>query len=437
MSSLTGITYNNIIEFRNPIDGNSINPARVLIAEAAFLVMIPIAIVEVAMSSIARTFACLLGQHTDHKIHSWNSDSVCALFQTIVALIVCNATLTTRPIPTPIPISPQDEYRPPIIRPSSSFPTPLPSNVYISPLNDHRKQLYAQYELGANATKVSELADQLNRELPNPNAEERALLRDVIMDVIGNVATPAKKRDIQLKLNVLLNARQIITDKYGKPLSWKWKERAIRMLWGIWLGYQKIDDDIERLALQYSLYEALTHCSARMSTEFENSYYKLAAPQLLNDLHQMRTAEERLIMDLTQYRMDLRDHVINVECSDVHNAASHKYYRKKLNLKVFHLPESPLCTEDPHWEERYARIEKYTAVKNSFMQLYNHEAVIRFFEESILKANGFQFDKQLFVQWLEENGKMNMDAFEDDEMTTYKPELIIEFLEKHHFIHKK
>ena len=148
------------------------------------------------------------------------------------------------------------------------------------------------------------------------------------------------------------------------------------------------------------------------------------------------TAEECLVYELTQYRMDLRDLAINTECDDCHNASSHNYFRRELNESVFYLPPAPLSGQDDHYLS-FAMKEKRNAVISTFNRLYSSEAIISFVEEMVTdtgKGKVYKFKPAMFVEWLEKTNRMNEDAFVDESMLKYKRSLIRTYLEENNFL---
>jgi hypothetical protein len=291
-----------------------------------------------------------------------------------------------------------------------------------SALDPKRKELYNRYKLAKNATKISDVLERMFARLPIVSEADQLQLVDVLIP--NFLEREVSKDEIPVKLT---------------GGSAKWQDRTVRMLWAIFQEIPKITSPDEVEVLRQLMTEGFKNCSNRMSTEVERLYFKYVERSLMGQYEASLSGEECLIYELNQYRMDIRDLVINTECHDNHNAASHNYFRRELNDSIFHLPQAPLSGEDPRYD-LYAMKEKQDAVIAGFNQLYNNEQVIKHFEQMIVndgKAKKYKYTPQMFTTWLETSNRMNADVFEDDGMTKYKPEVIVAFLEEHQFISRK
>ena len=587
--SISGAILNSLIEFRNPKEDEGLSPCRVVIAEIGFIAVIPFAVVEMALATIANIFTCCFNGAFFDSIRRWNADSARAVFSALIALVtnICSRTLRGRDIapqpperrqlppelpraepprrdiepprielprrdvepqvridrpqlrddpwrggipgravfnPEPVrrvePVEPvaidpaeappvitgatfrekfrnlyesayttdelkrfrdalamDDENRSvynealewreindgavdalaPIARPAPAIEpvrqpsrearwaqailnpqapinpryqiyNPAPAPELRGPVLDpHRQALFAKYELAPNATKVSDVMERMYARLPHPTLEQRNTLRQVtIPEFLAGSGVHGNRVDYKLEAG---NA--------------EWQNMTIKMLWAIFEKIPRLSPD-ELAAVQGSMLDAFENCSNRMSTEVPRMYYTYVERDLMDLYENALTVEESLIYELTQSRMELRDQVVNRLCPDVHNAASHNYFQRELNVDTFHLPPAPLCAQDDHYQH-YAKQDQRANIINTFNRLYN-EQVIPFVEQMIVDTGGdhknkdkkvFKLKPAMFLEWLNRTNRMNGDAFEDEDMTKYKPEVVVAFLEEHNFIRRK
>lgn len=101
MSSFSGVMVSSTTTFRNPngpeyewchlTHRNPANPLRVIVAEAIYLITIPIAIVEMAMALIAKAFtSCLddMHEHTHQDMTKWLGSASFALVWAIADSVI-------------------------------------------------------------------------------------------------------------------------------------------------------------------------------------------------------------------------------------------------------------------------------------------------------------------------------------------------------------
>jgi hypothetical protein len=226
-----------------------------------------------------------------------------------------------------------------------------------------------------------------------------------------------------------------------------WEDRFLKMTICVYNHITKTRDDALMQILGISLLAAFQNCSNRKSTEIERLYFTYVAPDRLKDYEAIATAQETLTFELMQHRRNLRDGIINTICNDMHNAASHRFYCAKLNEKIFYLPPAVLCEADgQHAEYAMTHNHEEERIIKAFKDQYESpNAIYDFFTQLLYSKQGEKFKRDMFVGWLEKTGRMNPDAFIDDEWlkqngrskaeienftdyTVYKPELIVEYL---------
>jgi Family of unknown function (DUF648) len=289
-------------------------------------------------------------------------------------------------------------------------------------------KLLSNYRLADNAKTYSELMEKIYSDVPEPNdaqlkaftANLQLLDEDRISDRILNVyehqIVKGKRRDI-------------------------WEDRFLKMTIATYDAIMRLED--EELAtgkeiLITALDSAFRHCSNRQSAEIERVYFQYVAPELLDAVQAAATPLETLIFELMKHRSKIRDEIVNRLCPDVHNAASHRYFRNELNEDIFYLPKPLLCAEDNHYEN-FAQKRKQGEIIAAFQKAYDNPNTIYDIFIGLIYPNAkekFHFKPDMFTKWLEESGRMNADAFADEDMTTYKTEIPIAFLVEHGFLKK-
>jgi len=373
--SISSSTINSLITYRNSEEGTSPDLGRQILVEVGLIALVPFALVEAAIMNIARIFTCFLSSQASSKVRTWASESTQAFFYGLKALLTNLFCQTV-----------------------SLTPVKNPGNGY-------------------NAKRISKVFEQMDERLPHPTPEQLQVLKEVTLPTF----LPGFDAGlIQYKLEA------------GNS---EWRDRTIRMIWAIFEKIPQLDaDEVE--VIRELMLQAFSNCSNRMSTEVERMYYKYVERDLIYLYETGLSAEECLVYELTQYRMDLRDLAINTECDDEHNASSHNYFRRELNESVFYVPPAPLSGQDDHYL-RCAMKEKRDAVISTFNRLYSSEAIISFVEEMVTdtgKKKVYKFKPAMFVEWLQKTNRMNEDAFVDDSMLKYKRSLIRTYLEENNFL---
>jgi hypothetical protein len=469
MSSSISSLMGQISAFRNPTaDAESVSYLRVVAAQCAYTLIVPYAIVETVISQVVRAISsCLnLNPAKYQKIQGWAESSAYSTLWAIHSIFVnlcfkkISATendfkkdilnrkqpepVTTTQLPNlpavRIPVRPEPDRIDPI-KPVNPKPTivdliPQPITPVPTSKDPAIAQLLGRYRLAENAKKYSDLMEKIYSDIPEPDDLQ-------LYGLVTQLTVLLKKRgDDRIRDKILQSFEDIAVKIETKKRLNLWEERLLKMTVAIYGAIMKLEgDDLEagQEILILGLLDAFQNCSNRQSAEIERLYFRYVAPELLAAVEAAATLVETLIFELMQFRIRMRDEIINRLCPDAHNAASHRYFRKKLNESTFFLPTSLLSAQDEHYG-MYAMKANEDLIINEFNKIYDNPNTIYDIFIGLLYPNPkdtFRFKPAMFTKWLEENGLMNANAFSDEDMTIYKLEIMIRFLVENGFLIKK
>ncbi len=464
MSTISACLLNKITVFRNPEEGCP-NFFKVVAAEVMYLATIVLAIAEAAFALIAGfyLFAASARGHDMNDVKplsNWAKNTPFTLIWSIAAAL--NNPFRSKLFKTQYEARiflgcRLGKHRQESSRPSTPITSiedrdvvhlpPVRTNAMVGITTMHHRQnnpvsrapegpaeivtirdplkiaFYSNYELGFEAFEITTVFEELYARLPTPTADQLTQLRADLHPYLlpGYVQSSDNLRAGIDNLLILYRDAS------------EWQKRTVKMIWAIWNYSQNTADRDEKEIIRVSMQNAFENCSNRKSSEFETIYLKYVERGLLASYQISLTPKIRLIYELMQERMVLRDRVINARCQDIHNAASHTYFRRIFNEDIFHLPAAPLAGIDVQ-HESYARKNQAERIAEDFTTNWNTLAVVHVFERLIYSEDSSGlFKPQMFIDWLTANNRL-ADAFEDDDQQVYRKELIAAYLRAQAFL---
>lgn len=327
-----------------------------------------------------------------------------------------NLFYEVRPALTPVIFQPYDSGDVPASTPTSNDPAV--------------GNLLKGYKLGMNAKRYSSIMEQIHSKIPEPDTARLTLLP-------ANLQALGKTEDAERINDEIVNFFQDLINRGF--LRSDWEDRLLKMTSAIYDAVMMLEGEELKSAQEIlisSLEDAFQNCSNRKSTEIERLYFLYVAPELLTAAQEASTSVETLVFELANYRIEIRDAIINMLCPDQHNAASHRYFRMELNQETFYLPIPPLCAEDNNYEG-FAKKRQRSAIIKGFQEKYDNPHIIYdlFIGYMNPKPNEkFLFKPGMFTDWLKATARMDVNVFMDENMTVYKPEIFIAFLNEMGFL---
>jgi hypothetical protein len=214
----------------------------------------------------------------------------------------------------------------------------------------------------------------------------------------------------------------------------EWEDRFIKMVISVYKVIIAGNDPSDLEILKEAIKDSWENCINRKTTELETltAYYVVGSQ--LNNL----TPIDALTFEATKQRIKLSDIIITGFCNDMHNAASKVVMRRECDESVFHLPPPILSSLDLQFAN-FAMHDQKQSIIQTFRRCYDAPSTLYTLFTGLLyprEGENFKFIPRMFVSdWLEPNRLMNPDAFEDpEEMTRYKPKIIIDYLAARGFL---
>jgi hypothetical protein len=400
----------------------------IALSQVAYIAIIPFALVEAALTSIAHIFARVVLRMQDHRIEPldrWARRSCSALLWSI-HLAVRNLFDRRLLIATEADWVQGHLYRrpdqPQIIRPDPGAPfwTNQAENLLIHPpeVEPALAEQLKTYQLGDNAVKYTDVFERIYQDLPIPTWDE---IDQFSVDI---VALLQDRLDANFpQFNLMLDLEQVARENPRTPEN----DHFIKMIICSYKTIMQNDDASEIEIMKAAFIDANSACRTRRNDELLRLFMTLVAPRLDLPYLNAFTPTDSLIFDLMQHRIKLREQLLNIaHCNDTHD---HNYFCRKLNENVFHLPFPNLSDEEFRFGNHKANEEQQ--VIRTFKACYDSPAALYDIFLGILyprEKEVFKYKPAMFVQWLNQNGLMNADAFADEEMEKYKPDLIIRYL---------
>jgi hypothetical protein len=438
--SSTRLLLEKVSAFRNPVsDLQRVPCGRAALAECAFIVLIPYAIVEAAIAHVAVVIAgCARIENRRYQsINSWaTSSAYCMLwviYATAVNLFVRQIVATEAAFIAAL----NQRFRqmrniPPSLTWNNDHNvlrtrTGTPFVINPPAVDPQVAQILNNYELGDNARKYSDAYERLYRNLPEPTTNELNNIGTQIADLVRDRCNERKRNEIKTYLETIVR----------KSNRNEWENRFIKMVTNVHRVIIAANNPSDLEILKEAIKDSWEHCINRRTSEFETltAYYVVGAQ--LNNL----TLLDALMYEMTQHRNKLSDIIITGYCDDGHNAASKVVMRRECNQSVFHLPPPILSSLDYQYAN-FAMQEQKPLIIEAFRRCYDSPNTIYTVLDGLLyprPGENFKFTPSRFVsEYLEPNGLMNVDAFEDpEEMTRYKTQLKVNFLVSQGFLRLK
>lgn len=414
--STTNSLVTRITVFRNPSLNSSPNYLNVAVSQLAYVAIVPFALIETIISHLAYVLARILPIDAYWSTSNWSSScrvsSLWLLYNLFTNLFVKEAYSSENLFAQNV-LGAQNPTTP-------ARPTPAVSSS--TRASTIEAQLLAPYDLGECALQFSEVLRQIYANIPQPTANEKSAIAGEVASLFPNYQSASIKSQLES-----------ITSSTNE-----WSTRFTHMLVAIRKEIVRRNDPSEIEIFKGAVSEGFGNCSNRKSTEIERLYFAYAAPHLNASYLQSLTPVEGIKIELGQLRAGKRDEIINSICNDSHNAASHNYFRRKLNESVFLLPPSPLSQHDLQYSS-FAMSDKENEIRQAFRLAYSPQTIYAHFNAMLYPKQGevFRFKPAMFISWLQAKGRMNADAYTDDALTTFKPQLVIEYLEELKFLRKR
>jgi hypothetical protein len=279
-------------------------------------------------------------------------------------------------------------------------------------------QILNNYELGDNARKYSDAYERLYRNLPEPTANELNTIGTQIAHLVTDRCSVRRRNDIKTDLDTIAQKRN----------RTQWEDRFIKMVVAVYKVILAGNNPSDLEILKEAIKDSWEHCINRKTSEFETltAFYVVGAE--LNNL----TPLDALIFEATQLRMKLSGIIIPGFCNDGHNAASNVVMRRECNELIFHLPP-PILSSLDFQHTSYAMHEQKQSIIQAFRRCYDSPNTIYTWFDGLLyprPEENFKYKPRMFIdEYLEPNGLMNADAWEDpEEMTRFKTQLKVNFL---------
>jgi hypothetical protein len=300
--------------------------------------------------------------------------------------------------------------------------------------------LLKNYKLGKNARSCSELMLKIHSNIPNPHDLQLYSLH-FMLATLGNIEIRDEEDGVVKRVGhtIVQYYDDLINREYPRT---DWEDRFLKMTFLVYENIMKLaGDELEsaKTILASGLIDSFAHCRNRKSTEIERLYDLYVVPELLAAAQDADMPKEKLMYEFMNFRMKFRDEIINRKCFDLHNASSHRYFRAKLDQNIFYLPPPPLCDKDEAYA-MFAQWDQESAIIHAFQNHYhNPKTIFDIFTRLINPVNSdkFQYKPAMFMEWLGDKGLLNPDSFTDEDMTVFKPDVIIRFLTDQGFLAHK
>ncbi len=464
MSSCTSMLLGHISAYRNSeATAHTYHLGKVVLAEIVYIAIVPFAIVEAAISQVVKAIAkcVVINPNKYEMINSWATSSAYGALWAIMCAIgnLCNrgriiateeeflaSPLFKKPTLTPDPFVPE-RPRPPLpprglgVDPGRQEPfvpwfnpwqrgifnpRPAPTRpADTNPLNPPTVEpavadLLKNYELAENAKKHTDIFEAIYRDLPEPKYEE------IDSFSVELVIFLEDRIDNSYGFNMMHDLEDIARSNQRSPED----DHYIKMLLCSYETIMKNNEPSEIEIMKQAFVDANGACRTRRNDEIQRLFLSYVAPRLNTPFLNGLTPLDCLIFDLMQYRIKLRDNILNITGrNDTHD---HTYFCRRLNESTFHLP-FPSLSVDEHRNPNHFKREEELLIK-TFRHCYDSPNTLYTVFTGLLypkRGEVFKYKPEMFADWLKEKGKMNLDdAFEDDMYPTNKPPLVIDYLEE-------
>ncbi len=432
MLSTSGAMLGSVSAFRNPtVDNRHYHLGKVAVAQIAYIAIVPYAIVEAAISQVAKAVAHCVNVDSNkyQSIQKWAESSAYCMLWAIYAAgvnlfaheMIASETQFIDAMPRKkkeLELAVVDLYLPPAIEPAVA-------------------DILRDYELADNAKKFSDVQEQIYRELPQPTLEELNTIGNDIAHLLEDRCSFSDRNWMKQELNKIAhNEQRSLHD-----------DRYIKMMISIRRKMANTEDPSRLEIIKQGLKDACENCNTRKNAEIQQLFFQCVVPGLNSEYLNSLTPLETLIFEMMQYRMQLRDKIIRKVFNDPHYL---NIFYRKFNESIFYLPRTDL-TPEFNFEGEVLRIaERLVActltktqespIIQTFQKCYESPNTIYTVFKGLLyprQGEAFKFKPEMFVNWLQANELMNTDAFENEEMTAYKPLLIVRFLVEMGFLKRK
>lgn len=441
MTTFTSLMLEHVSRYRNSaIEDNRItNYGIIALSEVAFIAIIPFAVVEAALTSIAFVFAKVILRIEGERIEPlarWTTRSSSAVLWSINLAV--NNLITRRPL-----IATEEEWlrghlfrrrqRQPVENPLIPIWTNPGENMLINPpeIDPVVAELLKPYTLGENALRYTDVFERIYQDLPNPTLEEIEVfsvdIREMLDKRLKHIEPASRPANLKYHITEIAgeNPRSEANDHFIKILMCSYKT----------ISAYNDPDEIE--IMNSALVEANSACRTRRNDEILRLFMTIVAPRL--DLPYLKafTPIDNFTFDLMGLRIAFREQLFSrVRFNDTHD---HNHFCRKLNEKIFYLPFPNLS--DPEFRYDNYKEDEEQQVIRTFRACYTDcpAAVYNLFHGVLYTRpkEVFKYKHDMFVDWLKEKDLMNEAAFEDETMEKYKPNLLIRYLVENRFLQSR
>jgi hypothetical protein len=438
MPSASASLLTHVAAFRNPPADAKASPfGKVAAAQAAYVLIIPFAIVEAAISLAGQAGARLLKVDAEkyQSIQEWKTSShLCvrwALNSAITNLFMRKIAATEAEFRA-IPRGREDGFKKAKIN-----AVELPLHFQPPKIDPAVTLLLQNYELGDNAKAHSDAEEKIYRELKDPSLEELHTIGENIHQLLLGSCELGFRNKMREELYRIgrIHHRNVQDDRY------------IKMIIAIYNTFMTSNDETVKEIIRQGLADASENCNRRKTTEIQQLFFRYVVPDLNTEYLKGLTTEETLIFEMMRYREQLRNKIVSSVFNDPHYL---HHFCKKFNETVFYLP--PPANDPEHdigvnleaWLERQLVAPACKSQEPHIIQTFKRcyetpETIYAAFEAMVYPKTGdtFLFKSAKFTDSFPEEVRVGDDFFDEEDYTKIKPTHLIDYLEKMGLLKRK